>query len=304
MECPRCTTNLTAMDTPLGPTVDFCPSCHGIWFDPGEVESFLTLGDSLPGLETIPAEAGKPGPSCPSCEGKMAELEYPPGEALHLDLCEGCGGVWLDRGEVEALRKAVESAAKRRQGPPGFVFTPVREDPDAATAEEPAKTPAKEPTRGEREGEIEPPEEAGAEGDAPRVVPVVNYGAVSGPAAITWGWVVVGAVVMLAVQAVTAVLVAGSVYAIDKLGSQGFFTRTSMVISGGLLSYLVGGFVVGWKSPGRTVLEPALAAIPSGLCFALLFSQAVGGWRLGAFLVGGFLVAFVGAWLGERYQDW
>jgi len=38
--------------------------------------------------------------TCPECGAKMKELKYVPDKELFVDLCESCGGVWLDGGEV------------------------------------------------------------------------------------------------------------------------------------------------------------------------------------------------------------
>ena len=46
-------------------------------------------------------------PACPKCPGKLESytfMDFP------LDRCESCGGMWLDRGELEGiLREAVRS---------------------------------------------------------------------------------------------------------------------------------------------------------------------------------------------------
>lgn len=34
---------------------------------------------------------------CPKCDGKLFETEY---EAITIDICDKCGGVWLDAGEL------------------------------------------------------------------------------------------------------------------------------------------------------------------------------------------------------------
>lgn len=39
---------------------------------------------------------------CPRGDGKMATLAF---EGVEIDRCEVCGGVWLDKGELEQLRQ-------------------------------------------------------------------------------------------------------------------------------------------------------------------------------------------------------
>lgn len=41
-------------------------------------------------------------PDCPKCEGKLIEVPF---ENLQIDLCDNCGGAWLDAGELEQLTK-------------------------------------------------------------------------------------------------------------------------------------------------------------------------------------------------------
>lgn len=40
--------------------------------------------------------------NCPKCDGKLVEVPF---ENLQIDLCDKCGGAWLDTGELEALTK-------------------------------------------------------------------------------------------------------------------------------------------------------------------------------------------------------
>jgi Zn-finger nucleic acid-binding protein len=48
-------------------------------------------------------------PSCPRCPG--AELTAHRSEAVELDLCESCGGVWLDEGEWLAVMGVTRDVA-------------------------------------------------------------------------------------------------------------------------------------------------------------------------------------------------
>ena len=38
--------------------------------------------------------------TCPKCPGKLESYTF---EGIGLDRCSDCGGIWLDRGELEAL---------------------------------------------------------------------------------------------------------------------------------------------------------------------------------------------------------
>lgn len=39
---------------------------------------------------------------CPRDQGKMVEVSF---EGVQIDICDTCGGAWLDGGELEALTK-------------------------------------------------------------------------------------------------------------------------------------------------------------------------------------------------------
>lgn len=45
-------------------------------------------------------DAGSRTLSCPKCEGKLESYKF---MELILDQCQGCGGVWLDKGELEGI---------------------------------------------------------------------------------------------------------------------------------------------------------------------------------------------------------
>ncbi|WP_191059871.1 hypothetical protein [Geminicoccus harenae] len=69
----------------------------------------------------------------------------------------------------------------------------------------------------------------------------------------------------------------------------------------GIASFAIGGYIVGRKSPGRTILEPGISAAIAVL-IGLLLS---GAFTLGNLLTAGllpFLAALLGGYLGERQQ--
>jgi hypothetical protein len=46
--------------------------------------------------------AGTSSMKCPRCDGKLEESKF---EEVSIDICDKCGGVWLDSGELEQLTK-------------------------------------------------------------------------------------------------------------------------------------------------------------------------------------------------------
>jgi len=45
---------------------------------------------------------------CPRCDGSLKESKF---EDVTIDICDKCGGVWLDSGELEQLTRKPEAEA-------------------------------------------------------------------------------------------------------------------------------------------------------------------------------------------------
>jgi len=124
---------------------------------------------------------------------------------------------------------------------------------------------------------------------------------------LDWKWIGLGAVIMIALTVVAGVIM-GLV-----LGSQleGVTDPADLQLSGGqmamaallnFLAFVIGGYIVGIKSAGRTILEPAIAAAVA-VAIGLLVS---GNFTVGNVLAGGlvpFFAGLLGGWLGERRQE-
>lgn len=95
-----------------GLEVDLCPRCGGLWLDRGEITRAARLPEQeLSRLRSLLTDVGGPPPlpsdstvPCPACEGKLAEVML---GSVHVDFCESCQGLFLDRGELEAALAAV-----------------------------------------------------------------------------------------------------------------------------------------------------------------------------------------------------
>jgi hypothetical protein len=123
---------------------------------------------------------------------------------------------------------------------------------------------------------------------------------------LDWKWIGIGVVVMIVLN-----LVAGLILALF-LGSEleGATSPEDVQLSGSqvmlaavlnFLAFAIGGFIVGLKSAGRTILEPGISAAIAVL-IALLIS---GNFTIGNIIAGGivpFLAGVLGGWLGERRQ--
>jgi len=123
---------------------------------------------------------------------------------------------------------------------------------------------------------------------------------------LDWKWIAIGVVMMVALS-----LIAGIVLAF-VLGSQ-IKDATNVQatnLSGGqlvliavfnILVFAVGGFIVGVRSAGRTIIEPGISA-----AIAVLIALLISGNFTAVNLIAGGLIPFVagvvGGWLGERRQ--
>ncbi len=107
--CPVCRVDL---DTDLVSTaeIDRCPSCGGTYYDQGELESIIGLVRLLQAarlreeeIDTVPSHERARVVRCPADGGPMRPQEI---GGLVIDTCPECAGIWLDAGEVGALKLA------------------------------------------------------------------------------------------------------------------------------------------------------------------------------------------------------
>ncbi|UCG68019.1 MAG: zf-TFIIB domain-containing protein [Thermoplasmata archaeon] len=112
IECHRCWVDTDRVEVEvLGPNIeiDICPKCKGIWLDYGELKKILMdrkLSDYL--TKNIGTKS-KSEMVCPRCGGLM-DIER--AEDIEVDVCLTCHGVWLDSGELEALKSKSKKGYK------------------------------------------------------------------------------------------------------------------------------------------------------------------------------------------------
>ncbi len=112
MICPKCKDEMNPLAMSDGVEVEFCHGCSGIMFDKGEVAEAFQLAEDIPGFQgAMRAQGGEEMP-CPKCGGTFVEMQYAVGTDLLVDVCQGCGAIFLDRGEFPKLSRIAASVDK------------------------------------------------------------------------------------------------------------------------------------------------------------------------------------------------
>jgi hypothetical protein len=127
---------------------------------------------------------------------------------------------------------------------------------------------------------------------------------------LDWRWIAIGVAIMFGLNLIASLIL------LPLIGDSLPATATNpqdaaAALSGGQLalgalisiaSFTIGGYIVGLKSPGRTIVEPGISAAIA-VIIGLLLS---GAFTLGNLLAGGlvpFLAGLLGGYLGERHQS-
>lgn len=106
MRCPKCRSDMVQI-TIDGTEVDRCSTCHGLWFDDGELEKLRTrgaaevldVGDASVGKQLDEIELYR----CPRCAGAMNRLIDPQQTHIWFEQCSDCRGSFFDAGEFTDL---------------------------------------------------------------------------------------------------------------------------------------------------------------------------------------------------------
>lgn len=123
LTCIKCNSPLEPIVI-MGVEIDRCINCGGLWLDSGEIKELIAkrpapgsdaqLEGMIDQLAQIRPTAGAPPPrpadvvntACPSCGGKLTIATF--GDAA-IEQCNGCDGVFVDRGELAKAMKLIDS---------------------------------------------------------------------------------------------------------------------------------------------------------------------------------------------------
>ena len=123
---------------------------------------------------------------------------------------------------------------------------------------------------------------------------------------LDWKWIAIGVVIMVVLTFIAGLILTFLLGPqIAQVNDAATITLSNgqilLVAVVNILVFAVGGFIVGVKSIGRTIIEPGISA-----AIAVLIGLVISGnFTIVNLLVGGvvpFLAGVVGGWLGERQR--
>ncbi len=146
MNCPACG-NILEQLIVSDVTLDVCKGgCGGIWFDNYELKKFDEpheyAGDEILDIErddSIVIDRTQQ-INCPKCEDiVMMQHFFSVKKEVEIDECPGCGGIWLDAGELAKIRSLFESEEERHKAAEGYFAEMFGDELNAMEAENKAK---------------------------------------------------------------------------------------------------------------------------------------------------------------------
>lgn len=122
MICPKC--HIKLKEFSFGALkLDKCDSCNGVWFDKNELKKVIDGRDMdlewvhldlWTKKEKFGARKGKN--QCPFCSKALVALQYDH-SGVEVDICAACGGIWLDKGEMEKIIDYLEKSLDEKSVP-------------------------------------------------------------------------------------------------------------------------------------------------------------------------------------------
>lgn len=129
MICPTCKSSMIVVEH-SNIELDYCPNCHGVWFDSGELELLMESmelesqnqlsSDILSSPEAASPEKKR---KCPICGQKMKKTIISEQPEILIDVCQRGDGLWFDGGEVDQLMKQLLRKPSKEGGPQQQVIT-------------------------------------------------------------------------------------------------------------------------------------------------------------------------------------
>jgi len=113
MKCPVCPGEALIVLEHHEVEVDYCPNCHGVWLDAGEMELLFESKEACVQFLSIGSPAvvpkGEKPRRCPECDKKMNKESTSNDKPVTFDHCPNEHGIWLDGGELAVVLDHAES---------------------------------------------------------------------------------------------------------------------------------------------------------------------------------------------------
>jgi Zn-finger nucleic acid-binding protein len=133
MICPACKSDTIVVEYHRI-ELDYCPSCHGVWFDSGELELLLDSAGLESPVSMLAGLAGSGRASskekrrrCPICLRKMRKTVIGREPEIVLDVCSRGDGLWFDGGELDLLVGQLAGKTGEKTTPQREVLAFLRE---------------------------------------------------------------------------------------------------------------------------------------------------------------------------------
>ena len=119
MKCPNCQSDLKTI-TYEGISIEACDKCKGDWLDLAELGKIVRLREvkfnpderraiaESTTLKGVVLKGVDRDLKCPKCGGTTDALNYGGNTGIILDRCTACGGLWLDKEELEKVQMVIE----------------------------------------------------------------------------------------------------------------------------------------------------------------------------------------------------
>ena len=116
IECPSCDQMLQSV-LYEGVQVYVCFGCKGFFLDEDKlIQIEETLEIEVDKKSPPPSHrGGDVNKTCPVCKELMEKIEFGKINTTIIDKCEKCGGIWLDKGEIERVQADYELCEDNRE---------------------------------------------------------------------------------------------------------------------------------------------------------------------------------------------
>ncbi|OGV39273.1 MAG: hypothetical protein A2X48_21910 [Lentisphaerae bacterium GWF2_49_21] len=115
LKCPKCGITELTSNVFEDVRVDSCSKCNGVWLHKGELNKIAHPheGDlEYCSIEHI-AEDRISEFNCPNCHDvKLKKVNFISYSDIVLEYCAKCEGIWLDRGELDAINSEIDNIHK------------------------------------------------------------------------------------------------------------------------------------------------------------------------------------------------